>query len=65
MPGPGLGGCPFACSCTHDAAAGYEAGMLPATAALLAPYGVRIRDGSDAVMEQGERFPTVAARHMG
>ena len=72
-------GCPFDCSCTHDAAADYEAGMLPATDALLArsmsfaigvmdpnlaPYGVRMRDGSDVAQERAERFRMVATRHM-
>lgn len=73
-------GCPFDCSYTHDAAAGYEAGMLPATDALLArsmsfaigvmdpnlaPYGVRMRDGGDVALDRAERFRAVAARHIG
>lgn len=64
-------GCPFDCSCTHEGAARYEAGMLPATDALLAramsfgigvvdpnlaPFGLRMRDDADVARRQAERF---------
>lgn len=72
-------GCPFDCTCTNDEQAGYRAGMLPATDALLersmsfaigvmdpnlAPYGLRMRDGEDVARERAERFRTVATRHV-
>jgi len=72
-------GCPFDCSCTHDAKTEYRAGMLPATDALLArsmsfaigvldpnlaPYGLRMRDGADVAQERAERFRVVAMEHV-
>lgn len=64
-------GCPFDCSCTNDEPVRYEAGMLPATDALLArsmsfaigvvdpnlaPFGLRMRDDADTARRQAERF---------
>jgi dTDP-4-amino-4,6-dideoxygalactose transaminase len=58
----------------------YRVGMLPATDALLArsmsfsigvqdpnlaPFGVRMRDGTDVARERAARFREVALRHMG
>jgi dTDP-4-amino-4,6-dideoxygalactose transaminase len=72
-------GCPFDCPSTHDEPARYEAGMLPATDALLArsmsfaigvldpnlaPFGLRMRDDAEVARQQAERFRTVAARHL-
>lgn len=72
-------GCPFECACTHEGPAGYEAGMLPATDALLArsmsigigvldpnlaPYGLQMRDGADVARERAERARAVIARHL-
>jgi dTDP-4-amino-4,6-dideoxygalactose transaminase len=73
-------GCPFACPATDPRPAGYFAGMLPATDALLsrsisfsigvqdpnlAPYGVTMLDGIDVAKERAERFRAVAARVLG
>jgi dTDP-4-amino-4,6-dideoxygalactose transaminase len=72
-------GCPFDCSCTHPDRAVYRPGMLPATDALLgrsmsfaigvvdpnlAPWGLRMRDGTDVARERAERFHEIASRHM-
>jgi dTDP-4-amino-4,6-dideoxygalactose transaminase len=63
-------GCPFDCAC-HASEAHYEAGMLPATDALLArsmsfaigvidpnlaPYGLRMRDDADTAQRRAQRF---------
>lgn len=73
-------GCPFRCDCHWDGPARYERGMLPRTDALLArsmsfgigvidrnlaPFGLRMRDGTDVARRQAERFREVAARHLG
>ncbi len=73
-------GCPFDCSCTDDRPRPMEAGMLPATDALLersmsfsigvqdpnlAPFGVRMRDDAAVAQTQAERFHAVAARILG
>jgi len=64
-------GCPFDCSCTHPEPARYEAGMLPATDALLArsmsfgigvvdpnlvPFGLRMRDDAEVARRRAQRF---------
>jgi dTDP-4-amino-4,6-dideoxygalactose transaminase len=68
-------GCPFDCTCTDDRPPSYQAGMLPQTDRLLersmsfaigvkdpnlAPFGLRMRDGSDVAQERAEQFRTVA-----
>jgi len=73
-------GCPFDCLCTDDNPRPMEAGMLPATDALLersmsfsigvqdpnlAPFGVRMRDDAAVAQTQAERFHAVAARILG
>jgi dTDP-4-amino-4,6-dideoxygalactose transaminase len=73
-------GCPFDCSCHGDGGAGYRAGMLPATDALLsrsmsigigivdpnlAPFGLRITDDAAAAHRCAERFRAVAAPLLG
>jgi len=73
-------GCPFDCACTHEGAARYTAGMLPATDALLArsmsfaigvvdpnlaPFGLHMRDDAEVARRQAHRFRAVAARHLG
>ncbi len=73
-------GCPYDCLCTDDRPRPIEAGMLPATDALLgrsmsfsigvqdpnlAPFGVRMRDDATVAQTQAERFHAVAARILG
>jgi dTDP-4-amino-4,6-dideoxygalactose transaminase len=72
-------GCPFDCAYHGTADARYEAGMLPATDALLersisfgigvsdpnlAPYGLRMRDGPEVARERAERFAAVAVGYL-
>jgi dTDP-4-amino-4,6-dideoxygalactose transaminase len=72
-------GCPFDCSCSHEGAARYEAGMLPATDALLArsmsfaigvldpnlaPFGLRMRDDAAVARSQSERFRAAYLKHV-
>ncbi len=71
--------CTCGCDRTHPGRAEYRPGMLPATDAFLArsmsfaigvvdpnlaPFGLRMRDGSDVARERAERFATVARSHL-
>jgi len=71
-------GCPFDCACSHEEPARYEAGMLPATDALLArsmsfaigvldpnlaPFGLRMRDDAAVARRQAERFRAAYLKH--
>ena len=67
-------GCPFDCASADHEPVRYEAGMLPATDALLArsmsfaigvvdpnlaPFGLRMRDGAEVARRRAERFISV------
>jgi dTDP-4-amino-4,6-dideoxygalactose transaminase len=72
-------GCPFDCRCSHEEAAQYEVGMLPATDARLArsmsfaigvldpnlaPFGLRMRDDAGVARRQAERFRVAYLKHV-
>jgi dTDP-4-amino-4,6-dideoxygalactose transaminase len=72
-------GCPFDPACSLSGAPRYEAGMLPATDALLArsmsfaigvldpnlaPFGLRMRDDAGVARRQAERFRAAWLRHV-
>jgi dTDP-4-amino-4,6-dideoxygalactose transaminase len=72
-------GCPFDCGDPAHAHAGYHAGMLPQTDALLersisigigvrdsnlAPFGIRIRDGEDEAQACGRMFRDAVIRNL-
>jgi dTDP-4-amino-4,6-dideoxygalactose transaminase len=72
-------GCPFGCACHGGDGAGYRAGMLPLTDALLArsmsigigvfdmnlaPFGLRMRDDAAAAERCADTFREVAGRHL-
>lgn len=74
-------GCPFDCRCTNDEVPSYEAGMLPATDAVLAravnvaigvsdpnlgsAYGINVRSEPGEVRAAAEHLRTVLRRHLG
>ena len=72
-------GCPFDCSCTDHPHGEYQVGMLPQTDALLArsisigigvrdanlaPFGLRMRDGSAEARAVGATFRDAVLKHL-